>query len=300
MKKSYNLITIIALQVILACFLSGSLYSQGSVSGVVRYNDNNEPVTNGTVKAYDTNGLEIASTLIQSDGSYLLLNLPPIQLDMIGLVDDEWGDFIATFHPNKEDWQNAIPVIPLGVLINSPFAAHITGSVTLNGAPLKDAFVYAQVDGISQQYGKTDASGRYIINNLSQRDYILVVHRIGCTSSERVVNVTYPGLEMIDFSLEKVSKPNNSSIIKDFKLAQNYPNPFNPTTKISFSLPSAGFVNLTVYNVAGQVVKELVNEQREAGSYLVEFDGTSLSSGVYYYRLESKGYAVTRKMTLVK
>jgi hypothetical protein len=166
--------------------------------------------------------------------------------------------------------------------------------------PLKDAVVYARVNGISKQCGVTDVNGKYQINGLTEGDYILVVHRIGCVSTQTSVNVKYPGLEMMDFNLNKVVKPKSNSIIKEFKLMQNYPNPFNPSTKISFDLPWAGYVKLTVYNSLGQFVKELLNEYKEAGSYTTEFNANTLSSGVYFYKLESKGYTVTRRMTMVK
>ena len=85
-----------------------------------------------------------------------------------------------------------------------------------------------------------------------------------------------------------------------FYLSQNYPNPFNPTTRIDFTLPGRQFVNLRVYNTLGQIVKELVNEQKEAGSYSVTFDASNLPSGVYIYRLQTPEFAQNRKMTLLK
>jgi len=90
-----------------------------------------------------------------------------------------------------------------------------------------------------------------------------------------------------------------------FILYQNYPNPFNPSTEISFSIPSASHVSLTIYDILGRKVISLVNETMPAGNYVVLFDGQTaqgnmLSSGVYFYKLESSGMTVTRKMVLVK
>jgi uncharacterized protein YlxW (UPF0749 family) len=79
-----------------------------------------------------------------------------------------------------------------------------------------------------------------------------------------------------------------------------YPNPFNPTTTISFDLPVASEVSLTVYNVNGQAVETLVNEQRPAGTFNVSFDGSRLSSGTYFYTLNAGKVRETRKMMLVK
>ena len=91
-----------------------------------------------------------------------------------------------------------------------------------------------------------------------------------------------------------------------FELANNYPNPFNPATAIQYALPQAADVELTVYNVAGQVVRTLVAEHQNAGRYVVEWDATndsghSLSSGMYFYRLQAGGeFRETKKMLLLK
>jgi hypothetical protein len=85
-----------------------------------------------------------------------------------------------------------------------------------------------------------------------------------------------------------------------FGLAQNYPNPFNPSTVIEFELPRASRVDLTVYNVLGQEVSNLVSGYREAGVHQVTFDATRYPSGVYFYRLTHEQGSETKKMTLVK
>ncbi|MGB5895575.1 MAG: T9SS type A sorting domain-containing protein, partial [Ignavibacteriaceae bacterium] len=87
-------------------------------------------------------------------------------------------------------------------------------------------------------------------------------------------------------------------------LSQNYPNPFNPETRIDFTLPEKQLVSLKVYNTLGELIRELVNEEREAGSYSVIFDASStnggLPSGVYIYRLQASEFAKNKKMTLIK
>jgi photosystem II stability/assembly factor-like uncharacterized protein len=85
-----------------------------------------------------------------------------------------------------------------------------------------------------------------------------------------------------------------------FSLHQNYPNPFNPVTNIKFDLPKSGNVMLKVYNANGREVTTLTNEFLQAGSYTADFDGTKLSSGVYFYSINSGDFVQTRKMILVK
>ncbi len=86
----------------------------------------------------------------------------------------------------------------------------------------------------------------------------------------------------------------------EFALGQNYPNPFNPTTNINYSVGEAGPVNITVYNVMGQKVAELLNTTKNAGSYQLTWNATGVASGMYYYRLTAPGQVLTRQMTLIK
>lgn len=92
----------------------------------------------------------------------------------------------------------------------------------------------------------------------------------------------------------------NSPIPVDFVLKQNYPNPFNPTTTIGFSIPQFSFVTLKVYNLLGQELVTLVNEQKSPGNYKVEWNANGLPSGMYFYRLTTKDFTQTKKMLLLK
>ena len=85
-----------------------------------------------------------------------------------------------------------------------------------------------------------------------------------------------------------------------FELSQNYPNPFNPVTHLGFGISNLGFVSLKVYDVLGNEVKTLINEIKHPGYYEVEFDGSNLPSGIYYYKLEAGSFIQVRKMMLVK
>jgi len=86
----------------------------------------------------------------------------------------------------------------------------------------------------------------------------------------------------------------------EFSLSQNYPNPFNPSTSIEYTVVSSEYVSLIVYDVLGNEVKTLVNEKKDAGSYRVNFDATSLSSGVYFYKIQAGSFNQVRKMMLLR
>jgi len=92
----------------------------------------------------------------------------------------------------------------------------------------------------------------------------------------------------------------NVMLPKESTLYQNYPNPFNPVTQIKFDLSETANVKLSVYNVSGQLVSELANGVMNAGNHAVDFDGSKLNSGVYYYTLNTDGKNITKKMVLTK
>jgi hypothetical protein len=85
-----------------------------------------------------------------------------------------------------------------------------------------------------------------------------------------------------------------------YNLEQNYPNPFNPTTTIKYELPELSFVTLRVYDVLGGEIVILVNEEKTGGSYEVEFNARTLTSGIYFYQLQAGDFVETKKMVLMK
>ncbi len=88
--------------------------------------------------------------------------------------------------------------------------------------------------------------------------------------------------------------------VNNFELMQNYPNPFNPATKLSFVIGHSSFVSLKVYDVLGREIETIVNEEKPTGIYRVDFDGSKLASGIYFYRIEAGEFIQTRKMLLIK
>ncbi|MBK7631711.1 MAG: T9SS type A sorting domain-containing protein [Ignavibacteriales bacterium] len=88
--------------------------------------------------------------------------------------------------------------------------------------------------------------------------------------------------------------------IDNYSLSQNYPNPFNPTTKISYSIATAGIVSLKIYDILGREVSTLVNEEKSAGRYEVNFNASQLASGVYFYQIKAGSFTQTKKLMLLK
>jgi len=120
-----------------------------------------------------------------------------------------------------------------------------------------------------------------------------------------------PGLVFIDIALigciiDSVEYGNpvlveiDPTIPNEFTLHQNYPNPFNPTTKIRYSVPHSSNVVIKVFDILGNEIEMLVNEEKSIGSYEVEFYGTGIVSGIYFYRLQAGSFVETKKMILLK
>jgi hypothetical protein len=115
--------------------------------------------------------------------------------------------------------------------------------------------------------------------------------------------VTRPGV-IYEFETTAPTVPviNISSEVPDkYDLIQNYPNPFNPATSINFKLPERSFVSIKVYNLLGQLVKVLIDNKRyDAGVYQASFDGSTLSSGIYFYTFQTEKFTQTKRMVLLK
>ena len=111
----------------------------------------------------------------------------------------------------------------------------------------------------------------------------------------RLKQIDYDG--SFEYSKEIEIEVNTAN---NFSLKQNYPNPFNPTTSIKYTVPSNEYVTLKVYDILGNEVATLVNEQQESGRYTVNFDGDKLSSGLYIYKIQAGKFSQVRKMLLLK
>lgn len=92
----------------------------------------------------------------------------------------------------------------------------------------------------------------------------------------------------------------NNELPVNYYLSQNFPNPFNPITRINYGLVKSSNVNISIYNILGEKVKEIVNEFQAAGNYYAQFDGSNLSSGIYYYKIETSDFVDVKKMSFIK
>ncbi|MFB3056836.1 MAG: T9SS type A sorting domain-containing protein, partial [Ignavibacteriaceae bacterium] len=111
------------------------------------------------------------------------------------------------------------------------------------------------------------------------------------------------GTASIGYATSSVTNVNEESygyMIKDFILYQNYPNPFNPQTVISYKIRARSNVVIKINDVLGKEISTLVNEEKDAGTYEVTFNGGALPSGIYYYKITIGNYSDTKKMILLK
>jgi hypothetical protein len=113
------------------------------------------------------------------------------------------------------------------------------------------------------------------------------------------VQVNRPNVTFILSSILTV-KENENIIPKEFSLSQNYPNPFNPVTNIKYQIPKNSFVTLKIYDILGREIITLINEKQNAGTYITQFSGELLPSGVYFYKLVADDFSDVKRMILIK
>jgi len=138
-----------------------------------------------------------------------------------------------------------------------------------------------------------DYSGLSLLNNKT------IVMTGGFSSPGYNTNFS-PIDSTITIELTTTDVKTDNLVINKFELSQNYPNPFNPTTVISYSIPKSSHVLVKVYDVLGREVETLVSKNQEVGSYKVTFDASSLSSGIYFYKMSAGEYTSIKKMMLIK
>lgn len=205
----------------------------------------------------------------------------------------------------------------------SAYYSFKTADVTLTGN------IQNLTDGVIDLIAEEDIpqnQGNIIISRLEQAQYrvnnnqpfvaqvymyivkarIFVLRISGQISNETYTSLNYSTDGVIDLINEELQgRPNMTAyndIVqpKSYSLLQNYPNPFNPTTTIEYTIPENSFVNIKVFDMTGKEVTTLVSKQQETGTYIVNWNASGYSSGVYFYRISAGNFAETKKMILTK
>jgi len=253
-----------------------------------------------TIK-YDSSGTQKwLKTFTGATGSRVMLD----EMNNVIVAGYSNSNYIVVKYRNDgtELWSKIIPVN--GWASDPAATLDSAGSIYIGGSKGRGAWSDLQIikynsNGILQWQLTYPGSG-----NTSQIPYDIIVDKDGIVyttgSGSGLGGGT--GVKMSTFKISQVTGINiiSSYIPEKFSLSQNYPNPFNPTTKINFSLPKEEFVSLKVYDMLGREVSNLVNEKLNAGEYSYDFDGSSLQSGTFFYRLQSENFSDTKKMILIK
>ncbi|MCW8848874.1 MAG: T9SS type A sorting domain-containing protein, partial [Melioribacteraceae bacterium] len=134
----------------------------------------------------------------------------------------------------------------------------------------------------------SDASGNFSITLSSLPN----LPNITATARDALGNTSEFSSPMIITDLDNAE----DNIPIEYTLNQNYPNPFNPSTIISYQIPSCGHVSLKIYDILGNEIETLISKKQSAGKYEIVFDAKNISSGVYFYRLKTENYTITKKM----
>jgi hypothetical protein len=184
---------------------------------------------------------------------------------------------------------------PLPVELSSFTATCADNKITLNWATasetnasrfdlLRDGSLVGSVAAANEAHNYTWTDTR-VLNGTTYSYTLELVNVNGGRESLRTIEAT-PRAGIVE--------------ITDYALHQNYPNPFNPVTRIEYDLKEAGFVTLKVFNLLGQEIAVLVNDQRDKGRFAANFNASGLPSGVYLYRIEANGFMDQKKMVLMK
>ncbi|MBS1493216.1 MAG: carboxypeptidase regulatory-like domain-containing protein [Bacteroidetes bacterium] len=292
-------------------------------SGIVKYDDNNQPVTTGTVRALQFNestgqSIVIASSPIDANGNYSLnFNAPFNDYYIVAYPNSEKeSDYIQTYYPQSIYWLDAstinssnnnyeinIDVYRKTSLEGFSSVRGVVNSVKENhSSVLPEADLYLKLDNKFVGYSESNSSGRYSFSNIPPGTYEIIATKLGYTTLSEQITIQGSQMDSINFALTRVPiGSHQGSLVPDkFYLYQNFPNPFNPVTSIKYDISADRFVSLKIYNILGKVAAVPVNEFKQAGSYTINFDAGKLPSGIYFYKLETESFSQTRRMVILK
>lgn len=256
-------------------------------------------------------------------GAYTLEKLLPGSYFVLALPMGNYAPAFYSTDTSSTGWRRATRIVingntvtgidiyvrPISVAIRG--FAGIAGKIRVTGGIASGAggaMVYAHRNSEVAGYGIADAAGQYEIAGLAPGTYAVTADLPGYDlPSSKTATISYtaagaPQFASVDLNLSATTDVSDASVTQPerFVLEQNYPNPFNPTTVIDYRLSVASDVKLAVYDLLGREVAVLVNGVQPPGSHTVRFDASSLSTGVYMYRLSAGTMTATMKMLLLK
>ena len=281
---------------------------------VIIHHGTHTPGSVNKVSALDTLSF---TGLIAADGTYKVDNLPAGSYYRIQVFSDFYmpGYYTNSGQPailwqesDSVDAVNGLTAKNINLESDSCYgagqASGSLGSLMKVSGNIPGALVLAHslTNDHYYSYGISDASGGFTVKELPYGTYELVAQRIGqadMVSSPFVIdniNKSYRSLILQPLSTKKEQNISPS----EYLILNNYPNPFNPSTNISYSLPEAGMIHISIFNLAGQKVKDLFSGQQVSGEHRINFTATGLSSGTYFVVLRTNKYSIVRKILLMK
>jgi len=239
-----------------------------------------------------TGGALGVNTKVNDDAGGEFQMFPKISMDVTGNFVIVWQDYRNNnYDIYYQRYTSTGTALGANIKVNDDAGSmnQVVSSISMDGV---GNFVIVWQD---DRYGQTDhdiIGQRYFSNgNPNGGNYLIVANG---PNNKVASPVVYADNSNIIFSWQD----NRRS--EDFSLSQNYPNPFNPNTKIKYQIPELSFINIKVYDVLGIEVATLVNEQKPAGEYEVEFSGNGLTSGIYFYQIKAGDFIQTKKMILLR
>jgi len=242
-----------------------------------------------------------------------ITNEPILENDGLDFDAACWGDydndgfldlFISTWHSknrlyrNNGNSNNWLKIKLEGKISNhSGIGAKIRVKAIINGNPL---WQLRQIASQASFRSQNDLIAHFGLGNATIIDSLKIEWPSGIVDVYANVKPNQFIIATEDQGITSINNKKYRTFPKEFALHQNYPNPFNPVTHISFELPKQHHVKIEIYNIQGQRVKTLLNKTMLAGSHVVNFDASSLASGVYFYRIQAGEFQQVKKMVLVK
>ncbi len=220
-------------------------------------------------------------------------------LDVFIMGDKDGRGLFRNDTQNNNNWVN---ILCGGTTSNkSAIGTKVKLKANISGNPV---WQYREISAQNTFQGQNDLRVHFGLGNASMIDSVIIIYPSGSveTFTNVPVNSFYHNIEGSG-SLSVITgiKNETGSIIPEgFKLFQNYPNPFNPSTSISYLIPNFAYVELKVFDILGKEVSTLINENQNKGNYKIQFDGSNLVSGIYFYKIDAAGFTQTRKMVLLK